>query len=93
MTVARKYAGRAVMITRLAQNVAEVIYWWACVAAVRGAGDVAGTAGPWWCKVILLAAVLAIPGQVDEVVLFAVLAALRKRRASKAAAQACSAQQ
>ena len=48
--------------------------------------------GPWWCKVLLLAAVLAIPGQVDEIVLFALLAALRKRRARISAAQITAAQ-
>jgi hypothetical protein len=36
--------------------------------------------GPWWCRTLLIAACLAIPGPADEIALAAVTAACRRRR-------------
>lgn len=45
----------------------------------------AGLPGPWWCKALLCAACLAVPGPQDELLLLAVTAACRAWRARRLA--------
>ena len=68
----------------------EVIYWWASVLRFEAIEMWRCLPGPWWCKLAILVLVLAIPGQLDEIALLAILSALRGRRARKTA-QAASA--
>lgn len=58
----------------------DEISWWAYVVRYEARELWRAVPGPWWVKVLLLAVMLAIPGQLDEVVFFAVLGAIRKRR-------------
>lgn len=60
--------------------------WWAYVVRYEAGEMWRAMPGPWPVKVALLAVMLAIPGQLDEIVFFAVMSALRKRRARKVAA-------
>jgi hypothetical protein len=39
--------------------------------------------GPWWCKAMLVAICLAIPGPQDELLLLAIVAISRRIRARK----------
>ena len=41
--------------------------------------------GPWWVKVAIIVGCLAIPGQLDEIALLAVLKAVRARKARREA--------
>ena len=60
-----------------------VASWWAYVVRYEAREAWRALPGPWWCKALLLAACLAIPGPADEVALLAITAALRKRRSSR----------
>jgi hypothetical protein len=68
----------------------QLIYWpsysWPiyCLrVAVRDLYD--SLPGPWWCKALLVAICLAIPGPQDELLLLAVVAISRRIRARKLA--------
>ena len=65
-----------------------VVSWWAYVIRYEAREMWRAMPGPWWCKVLLLVLLLAVPGQLDEIVFLAVLSALRKRRARRALAEA-----
>jgi hypothetical protein len=66
----------------------KVISWWAYVLRYEARELWRALPGPWWVKVLLLIATQAIPGPQDEIALLLIMAALRKRRARIAAAQA-----
>ena len=60
-----------------------VVSWWAYVIRYEAREMWRALPGPWWCKALLLAVCLAVPGPLDEVALLAVTAAFRKRRSSR----------
>lgn len=68
----------------------SVISWWAYVLRYEAREMWRSIPGPWWCKVLIIAAMLACPGELDEIVFFAVLGWLRRRRARKLAMEAQS---
>ena len=63
-----------------------VASWWAYVIRYEAREMWRALPGPWWCKVLLLAVCTAIPGPQDELILLAVVAAFRKRKARREAA-------
>ena len=65
-----------------------VLGWWAYVVRYEARETWRAMPGPWPVKVVTLAVLLAIPGQLDEIVFLAVLSACRKRRARRALAEA-----
>jgi hypothetical protein len=66
-----------------------VISWWAYVLRYEARELWRALPGPWWVKVLLIVLTQAIPGPQDEIaLLLLIMAALRKRRARIAAAQA-----
>jgi hypothetical protein len=67
--------------------IAEVISWWAFVLKYEAREMWRALPGPWWCKLLIIIVLQAIPGELDEILLLVVLSALRKRRARIAAAQ------
>jgi hypothetical protein len=64
--------------------VSAILAWWAYVLRYEAREMWRALPGPWWAKVLLLVALSAIPGQLDEVVFLAVLSAFRKRKARRA---------
>ena len=62
-----------------------VASWWAYVVRYEARETWRAMPGPWPVKVLLLAVLLAVPGQLDELVFLAALSAFRKRRARRAA--------
>ena len=58
-----------------------VASWWAYVLRYEAREMWRALPGPWWCKVLLMAVCLAIPGPQDEILLMLVVAAFRKRQA------------
>lgn len=60
----------------------EILSWWAYVLRHEAREFWRSLPGPWWCKAALVAVCLAIPGELDEIILVSVLGWLRKRRAS-----------
>ena len=66
---------------------AELVSWWWYVIRYECRETWQSMPGPWPVKVVTLAVLLAVPGQLDEVIFFAVLGALRKRQARRALAQ------
>ena len=60
-----------------------VISWWAYVLRYEARATWAAMPGPWYVKALTLAVLFIIPGQVDEIVFFALLSAFRKRRARR----------
>lgn len=61
----------------------EIVSWWAYVIRYEAREMWRALPGPWWVKVLLIAVLAAIPGQLDEFLFLAVLAAFRKRRARR----------
>lgn len=70
------------MAMRLTQ-MTGVASWWAYVARYEARELWRALPGPWWCKTLLLAVTVAIPGPQDELILLAVVSAVRKRRSSR----------
>ena len=62
-----------------------LVSWWAYVLRYEIREMWRALPGPWWVKVLLIAVMLAIPGQLDEFLFLAVLGAFRKRQARRAA--------
>ena len=60
-----------------------VVSWWAFVLRYEARELWRSLPGPWWCKALLIAVCLAIPGPADELILVGLVGALRKRRARK----------
>jgi hypothetical protein len=56
-------------------------YWYVIKATARDYWD--QLPGPWPVKITLIAVCLAIPGELDELALFAVLAWMRRRKANQ----------
>lgn len=59
--------------------------WWAYVVRYEARETWRAMPGPWPVKVVTLVVLLAVPGQLDEVLFFVVLGALRKRQARRVA--------
>ncbi len=57
--------------------------WWVFVLRYEAREMWRALPGPWWVKVLLIVITQAIPGPQDELVLLAVVAAFRKRQASR----------
>ena len=62
----------------------DLAAWWWHVAKVTALDYWESLPGPWPVKVLLIAVCLAIPGQVDELILLAVVAWFRRRQAKQA---------
>ena len=60
-----------------------VASWWVFVLRYEAREMWRALPGPWWVKVLLIVITQAIPGPQDELVLLAVVAAFRKRQASR----------
>jgi hypothetical protein len=63
--------------------VSDVAAWWVYVIRYEARELWKALPGPWWVKVLLIVALNAIPGQVDDLIFLAVLSAFRKRQARK----------
>jgi len=63
--------------------VSAVAGWWVFVLRYEAREMWRAIPGPWWVKVLLIVITQAIPGPQDELVLLAVVAAFRKRQASR----------
>lgn len=61
----------------------DVASWWSFVLRYEARELWRSLPGPWWVKALLIAVCVAIPGPQDELILLAVVAACRKRRARK----------
>lgn len=62
-----------------------VASWWAYVVRYEAREMWRALPGPWWVKVLLIVVTQAIPGPQDEILLLAICAACRKRKARRAA--------
>lgn len=65
-------------------SAADLARFWAYAGWFTAREFWASLPGPWWAKTALVIVLLAIPGELDEFLLLAVLALLRRRRAGGA---------
>ena len=61
----------------------DLAAWWVFVLRYEARELWRALPGPWWVKVLLIVATQAIPGPQDELVLLAVVAWCRRRKARK----------
>lgn len=65
-------------------TITAVASWWAYALRYEARETWRALPGPWPAKVALIAVMLAIPGQLDELVFLAALGAFRRRQARRA---------
>jgi hypothetical protein len=63
--------------------VSAVAAWWVFVLRYEARELWRALPGPWWVKVALIVVTQAIPGPQDEILLLAVVAYCRKRKARR----------